>query len=158
MRVRGVCCRIERRTSLGEGELLAVAPWVPRIHRVQCVQLAVAGTMVSNPSKASYCYPLPITAFGSEFRNRNRSLGGRDHGLRRGSRAAAGLTVVGGILSVRPWDPRWRVWIRSVYGLDVGVGVSSWSLDPAMDDCDLITSYRFDCVIGTVDLCEHGED
>jgi hypothetical protein len=63
-----------------------------------------------------------------------------------------------GMLSARPWDPRWRVLIRSVYGLDVGVGVSSWPLDSVMDNCDLITSYQFDCVIGTIDLCVHDED
>jgi hypothetical protein len=89
VRVRGVHCRIEWITSSGEGELLVVAPWVPRIHQAQCVGLIVAGTTVSNPSKMSYCYPLPITAFKSEFGHSNRSLGGRGHGLRRGSRAAA---------------------------------------------------------------------
>jgi hypothetical protein len=120
VRVCGVRCRIERRNSLGEGELLAIAPWVPRIRRVQCVGLGIAGIAVSNPSKASYRYPLPITAFGSEFEHRNRSLGGRDHGLHHGSRAAPPGSLSLGVLSTRPWDPRWRVWIRSTYGLDVG--------------------------------------
>jgi hypothetical protein len=110
VRVRGVRCRIERRNSLGEGELLAIAPWVPQICRVQCVGLGIAGIAVSNPSKASY--PLPITAFGSEFEHRNRSLGGRDHGLHHGSRAAPPGSRSLGVLSTRPWDPRWRVWIR----------------------------------------------
>jgi hypothetical protein len=66
---------------------------------VQCVGLGVAEIMLSNLSKASYHYPLPITDFRLEFEHRNRSLGGRDHGQARGRRwgcLARGRGLLGG--------------------------------------------------------------
>jgi hypothetical protein len=42
VRARGESCRIVRRSPSGEGELLAVTPWVPWFRRVPGVGLGIA--------------------------------------------------------------------------------------------------------------------